>query len=82
MKIELSKEETFEAIKEGVKEAFLTAMEAGNGESASGPIIREPILKSIEDGVFSSFNWEMPDKSEFKNIFYDAVYQATLHSQP
>ena len=49
----IKKEDVLEAIKEGVKEAFLTAMEAGDGYS--GPIIRESVLKAIEEGIYGSF---------------------------
>jgi hypothetical protein len=45
----LSQREILEAIKDGVKEAFLTAMEAGDGWS--GAIIRELILDAIKKGT-------------------------------
>lgn len=49
----LDKEETFEAIKQGVKEAFLEMMEAGNG--FTGPIRTDQVMESIENGVSKAF---------------------------
>lgn len=51
--LKITKEEALEAIKEGVKEAFLTAMEAGDGYT--GAIIKEEILHAIEMGTCSAF---------------------------
>lgn len=47
--MKITREEHLEAVKEGVKEAFLTAMEAGDGYT--GMIILEPILYAIEKGT-------------------------------
>jgi len=47
--MDITRKEHLEAIKEGVKEAFLEAMEAGDGYSR--PIILEPILDAIEKGT-------------------------------
>jgi hypothetical protein len=48
----INKQEILEAITEGVKEAFLTAMESGDGYT--GAIIKEEILNAIEQGTFSA----------------------------
>ena len=45
----LSRDDLFLAVKEGVKEAILTMTESGDG--FSGPTIRDPFLKAIEDGI-------------------------------
>jgi hypothetical protein len=53
MKIpDISKREFLESVKDGIKDAFLTMLEAGDGYS--GPIIREPFLKSVEKAIYDS----------------------------
>lgn len=56
MKINLTRHELYDAIRDGVRDAFLTAMESGDGSSYDCPIIREPILQSIKEGVESAFH--------------------------
>jgi hypothetical protein len=74
----LTKEETFEAIKQGVTEAFLVMMESGDGCSSARPIRTAEVMEAIENGVRRSFDFEMPDKEDLKNIYFDAVYKANL----
>ena len=58
----LSKEEMFNAVKDGVKEAFLTMCEAGDG--FTGPVRTEEVMKSIQDGVY--------------NAMYEMIHGATM----
>lgn len=74
--IPLTKQELSEAIKQGVKEAFLEAM--NSGVRFDGWTIRECILESIKDGTESAINWNMPCKMDLKDIYYDAVHAANL----
>ena len=52
----INKEDILEAVKIGVKDAFLTAMESGDGYT--GAIIKEEILKAIEDGTYNALHNE------------------------
>jgi len=54
--MKLTRDELFQATKEGIKEALLEALDAGDG--FTGPIIREPFLYAIEKGVRSCVELE------------------------
>jgi hypothetical protein len=71
MDMKLTREEHLNAIKEGVKEAFLTAMESGDGYT--GPVILEPVLKAIKDGTYEALFESAPDCSYLKDDLIKAI---------
>jgi hypothetical protein len=71
MKVELTREELFDAVYQGVKDAFLTMMDAGNG--INGPIRMEEVKEKIRQGVEDAFDYKVPSKEELKDIYYDAI---------
>ncbi len=71
-KFGITREDVLDAIERGVKDAFLIAMEAGDGLIAE--TIREPILEAITQGVYRSM--DMPCKEDLKDIYFDAFRQS------
>ena len=71
-----NREELFDAIKQGVKEAFHEMMESGDG--FSGLIRTEEVMDAIRQGVRSAFDYEMPDEQSIKDLMYSAIYNASL----
>lgn len=67
----LTKEEVFQAIKQGVKEAFEDMMESKDC------IRTEQVMKAIEDGISMS----MPFSCDIKKAISDATYDAIRNSQ-
>jgi replicative superfamily II helicase len=76
----LSKEETFEAIKQGVKEAFLEMMESGNGYS--GIVRTDQVMEAIKNGVEDAIFGSMPGAIEIEEGIRHAVYNAMIESIP
>lgn len=71
-----NREEIFEAIKQGVKEAFHEMMESGDG--INGIVRTDEVMEAIRQGVRSSFDYEMPDEKSIKDLIYSAVYDSSL----
>ena len=61
-------------VKEGIKEAFLTMTETGDGYS--GPIIRDLFLCEIRKGVGDAVSNSMPDEDKINSTIYEAIYNA------
>lgn len=70
MKNELSKEEMFDAIRIGVKEAFHEMMESGDG--INGMIRTEEVMDAIREGVTTAFN-VVNIESAIKNGVIDSM---------
>jgi hypothetical protein len=76
--MKLTRDELFQATKEGIKEALLEALDAGDG--FTGPIIREPFLDAIEKGVRNCVHIEdliskLEDISENMNGLFTEIYK-------
>ena len=73
------KEEILEAIREGVQEAFLQAMECSIGYRES---LRDDLLTMIEEGVRKAFSNEIPSERTILESIDNSVGRAFSQEMP